>query len=94
MKKPKISIEYCTQCNWLLRSAWMAQELLTTFVEEIGELSLIPSKGGVFIIKVEEEEIFSRHKEKRFPEIKELKQIVRDKIAPNKSLGHSDAKRE
>jgi len=36
----KIDIHYCTGCRWLLRSAWMAQELLTTFDGEISELSL------------------------------------------------------
>ena len=29
--KPALTITYCTQCNWLLRSAWMASELLSTF---------------------------------------------------------------
>ena len=38
----KIDIHYCTGCRWLLRSAWMAQELLTTFEGEISELSLHP----------------------------------------------------
>jgi selenoprotein W-related protein len=28
----------------------------------------------------------------RFPEIRELKQLVRDRIAPGRSLGHSDAR--
>ena len=52
MAKPKIIIEYCTQCNWLLRSAWMAQELLNTFSLEIGELVLKPGSGGIFKIFV------------------------------------------
>ena len=92
MDKPKITIEYCTQCGWLLRAAWMAQELLTTFVEEIGELSLKPGIGGIFRIYAEDEIIFDRKEAGGFPEIKHLKQIVRDNIAPEKSLGHSDTK--
>src|SRR5712692_8730578 len=47
-KSPRIEIEYCTQCRWLLRAAWMAQELLTTVHREIGEVALIPGTGGVF----------------------------------------------
>ena len=35
---PRITIAYCTQCNWLLRSAWMAQELLSTFGADLGGL--------------------------------------------------------
>ncbi len=90
MKHPRIEIEYCTQCRWLLRAAWMAQELLTTFQDEIGELVLTPGTGGVFEVRVEGEVVWSRAAQGRFPEIKDLKQIVRDRIAPGRDLGHSD----
>lgn len=89
-QKPRIDIEYCTQCRWLLRSAWMAQELLTTFEQEIGEVALKPGSGGVFVVSVNGEPVFSRSEEGRFPESSELKQRIRDRIAPDKSLGHSD----
>ena len=88
--KPRIEIEYCTQCRWLLRAAWLAQELLTTFEEEIGEVALIPGTGGVFEVRTGGSTLWSRNQEGRFPEAKELKQKVRDAIAPGKSLGHSD----
>jgi selT/selW/selH-like putative selenoprotein len=45
-KSPRIEIEYCTQCRWLLRAAWMAQELLTTFQGVIGGLALVPRRNG------------------------------------------------
>ena len=92
MEKPQITIEYCTQCNWLLRSAWMAQELLTTFAQEIGELVLKPGTGGVFSIYVNEVMVFDRKTVGSFPDIKILKQNIRDIIAPEKPLGHSDTK--
>jgi selenoprotein W-related protein len=88
--RPRIEIEYCTQCRWLLRAAWMAQELLTTFEREIREVALVPGSGGVFEVRVDGATIWSRGNERRFPEIKELKQLVRDRIAPGKDLGHSD----
>jgi selenoprotein W-related protein len=87
---PRIEIEYCTQCRWLLRAAWTAQELLTTFQDEIGEDALRPGTGGVFDIRVEGETVWSRAAQARFPEMKELKQLVRDRIAPSRDLGHSD----
>lgn len=90
ISKAKVEIEYCTQCNWLLRAAWMAQELLTTFKEEIGELSLIPGTGGILEIRTGGETVFSRKEAGRFPEMKELKQLIRDRIAPGRNLGHSD----
>ena len=86
----KVEIHYCTQCGWLLRAAWMAQELLTTFDEELAELTLKPGMGGVFDIYANSRLIWSRRDNGGFPDIKELKQLVRDQIAPDKSLGHSD----
>jgi len=88
----RIEIAYCTKCRWLLRSAWMAQELLTTFEQEIGEMVLKPGSGGVFEVRANGVLVWSRQVEGRFPEITELKQLVRDQIAPGRSLGHSDRK--
>ena len=76
----------------MLRAAWMAQELLTTFESEIEEVALRPGSGGVFVISAAGEVVWSRALEGRFPEIKELKQRVRDRIAPEKVLGHSEKK--
>ena len=90
MKSPRIEIEYCTQCHWMLRATWMAQELLATFGDEIGEVALVPGKGGVFEVRAIDELIWSRDAQGRLPDIKELKQLVRDRIAPGKDLGHSD----
>jgi selenoprotein W-related protein len=87
---PRLEIEYCTQCRWLLRAAWVAQELLTTFQAELGEVALIPGTGGVFDVRVDDRLIWSRKSEGRFAEIKELKQRVRDIVAPERTLGHSD----
>lgn len=87
-----VTIEYCTQCRWMLRATWMAQELLVTFDGEITELRLRPGTGGVFNIYANDKLVFSRKEFGRFPDIKELKQIIRDNIAPDKSLGHSDKK--
>ncbi|HXH21247.1 MAG TPA: SelT/SelW/SelH family protein [Dehalococcoidia bacterium] len=89
-KSPRLEIEYCTQCRWLTRAAWVAQELLTTFVDDLGEVALVPGKGGVFDVRLDGEVIWSRAAEGRHAEITELKQRLRDRIAPGRSLGHSD----
>ena len=90
MAGARIEIEYCTQCRWLLRAAWMAQELLTTFEGELGEVALVPGSGGIFEVRASGTTVWSRAAEGRFPEPKELKQRVRDVVAPGRSLGHSD----
>lgn len=87
-----MEIEYCTQCRWLLRAGWTAQELLTTFVTELGEVALIPGVGGVFDVRLDGELLWSRKDQGGFPELAALKQLVRDRIAPDRSLGHSDKK--
>jgi selenoprotein W-related protein len=69
----------------------MAQELLTTFSTDIGEIALMPGAGGVFEIRIGDDAVWSRAEKGRFPEIKELKQIVRDRIVPSKDLGHSES---
>ena len=90
MAAPRVEIRYCTQCRWLLRAAWTAQELLTSFEAELAEVALVPGSGGVLDVRVDGELIFSRAQAGRFPEAKELKQAVRDRVAPGRDLGHSD----
>ena len=85
-----VEIEYCTQCRWLLRAAWLAQELLTTFDADLNAVSLMPGTGGVFEVRLNGATLFSRKTAGRFPESKELKQLIRDVIAPERDLGHSE----
>jgi len=89
---PRLEIEYCTQCRWLLRAAWFGQELLTTFQRELGEVALRPSTGGggVFRVEVDGVLLWDRKEQGGFPEITALKRLVRDVVAPDKPLGHSD----
>lgn len=87
---PHITISYCRQCNWLLRSAWMAQEILSTFSEETGAVTLVPSTGGTFIISCDGKTIWDRSEDGGFPEAKVLKQRLRDLLWPDRTLGHTD----
>jgi len=88
--KPRVSIRYCSQCRFVLCATWLSQELLFTFGQELGELALVPDTGGVFRVYLNEELLFCRKEQGRFPESKELKQLIRDRVDPDKSLGHSD----
>jgi selenoprotein W-related protein len=88
--KPIVSITYCTQCRWLMRAGWTAQELLVTFEDELGGVTLVPGTGGIFEVTVAGQVVWSRKAEGRFPELKELKQRLRDLIAPDRPLGHSE----
>ena len=90
MEKPHLTITYCTQCNWLLRAAWMAQECLSTFSLELGSVTLKPGTGGIFEIAIDGELIWERRRDGGFPDVKTLKQMVRDRVDPDRDLGHVD----
>ncbi len=82
-----MEIEYCTRCRWLPRAAWLAQELLTTFEAELGAVALVPGTGGVFTVRVDGEVLWDRA-EQGFPEPSAVKRALRDRVAPDRPLGH------
>jgi selenoprotein W-related protein len=92
-KSPNVAITYCTGCKWLLRAAYYGQDLLATFDDEVNSLTLIPSrppfKGGAFAVHVDGDAavLWDRFVQGRFPESKELKQLLRDQLFPSKDLG-------
>jgi len=88
--KPRVEIEYCSQCRFILRASWFAQELLSTFADDLGEVALVPGTGGIFEVRLNGESIWNKKNSGRFPEPKEIKQLIRDRVAPEKNLGHSD----
>ncbi|MFT4227161.1 SelT/SelW/SelH family protein [Micropruina sp.] len=90
MPKPIVTIRYCIDCRWLLRAQWYQGELLQTFADDLDGVMLIPSLGGMFRVAVDEVTVWNRKTEGGFPEIAELKRRVRDLVAPERSLGHTD----
>lgn len=94
MGTARVEIEYCAQCGFLPRAAWLAQELLTTFSLELRELALVPGRGGILEVRLDGEVIYNRREASAdgegFVDPKVLKQAIRDRIAPGRSLGHSD----
>ncbi|MCC5845851.1 MAG: SelT/SelW/SelH family protein [Verrucomicrobia bacterium] len=89
-KKPLLEIEYCTGCRWMMRAAWTAQELLNTFENDLGGVSLLPSEtGGRFQVRCGEHVLHDRKSDSGFIELKVLKQRVRDHLFPDRDLGHS-----
>ena len=59
----------------------LAEALLDEFGQDIQELKLLPSGGGVFEIAVDGQLIFSKKHEHRHPTIEEIKKALRQKIA-------------
>jgi selenoprotein W-related protein len=85
---PRVEITYCTQCKFLLRASWFAQELLTTFEDELGEVALRPGSGGIFEIALDGEIVGSNREGRQMPEVGEVKRLLRDRIAPDRKIGH------
>lgn len=88
--RPRIEIHYCTGCNWLLRAGWIAQELLQTFGTDLAEVALVPGQGGIYRISVDGHTIWDRKADGGFPSAAQIKQRLRDVIAPERDLGHVD----
>ena len=88
--KPRITITYCYQCQWLLRAGWMAQELLSTFSGDLGEVSLVPATGGTFQIHYDGHLLWDRKSDGGSPDARALKQRVRYRLDPERDLGHID----
>ncbi len=88
MASPRVEIRYCTQCRFMLRAAYLAQELLTTFEKELGEVALIPGSGGIFEVTLDGKTLATNRETKRMPEAGEVKRLLRDRIAPERSIGH------
>ena len=73
----------------------MAQELLHSFQDDLGGVTLVPGEiGGVFEISVDDALVWERTRDGGFPDAKELKRRVRDVIAPDRDLGHLDRTRK
>ena len=76
--------------HWMLRATWMAQELLHSFSTDIASVTLIPGTGGIFVVAVDDVQIWERKQDGGFPDAAELKRRVRDVCFPEKALGHVD----
>jgi selenoprotein W-related protein len=86
--EPRIEIEYCTKCKFQLRAAWLAQELLAAFEQELGEVALVPGSGGIFEVRLNGDAIASNRDSKQMPEVSDVKRLLRDRIAPERRIGH------
>jgi len=85
---PRVAIRYCTKCRFMLRAAYLAQELLTSFEHELGEVALVPASGGIFEVTLDGETLATNRETKSMPEASEVKRLLRDRIAPERSIGH------
>jgi len=90
MPGPAVTITYCAQCHWHLRAGWMAQELLSSFGGDLGSVTLVPGTGGIFEIALDGERLWERKTDGGFPDAAELKRRVRDRLWPDRDLGHLD----
>jgi len=88
MTAPRIQITYCTKCRFLLRASWMAEELLTTFGADLGEVAIVPGSGGIFEVTLGGEVIATNRETKEMPEPADVKRAIRDRIDPDRKIGH------
>jgi len=85
---PRIEITYCTRCKFMLRATWLAQELLTAFGDELGEVAIVPSSGGIFEVTLDGDVIATNRDGAPMPDPAAVKRTVRDRVAPDRKIGH------
>ena len=88
MPGPRVEITYCTKCRFLLRAAWIAEELLTTFGAELGEVALRPGSGGIFEVSLDGTVVATNRDHAPMPEPADVKRAIRDRISPSRKIGH------
>lgn len=76
----KISIEYCTTWGYRPKAVSLTEKLLKEHKNKIKSITLLPSSGGVFEVKFNDELIFSKKELGRFPNEDEVESIIREKI--------------
>lgn len=79
-RRGRVVIEYCTACRFTARALWMAHELLNTFEPYVECIELRPSSGGVFAVFLDGEPLFSNREAGRFPEPRELKELLASRL--------------
>ena len=61
-----------------------------SFEADLASVALVPGRGGVFVVRVDGDVVWDRRSQ-GFPEPAAVKRLIRDRVAPGRSLGHSDS---
>lgn len=78
--KKVITIEYCTGWGYLGRAVALTRSILSEQKDNISEVTLLPSSGGVFEVTFNGELIFSKKSLDRYPEKNEIEEIIKSKL--------------
>jgi len=79
-----VRIVYCVPCGHLPRAIEMSQQLLARYGQQLNKnfsVTLDTSDGGTFEVYIDEELVFSRHKEKRFPTLEEVVRLIEGRLS-------------
>jgi len=76
VRKHRLEIEFCTTCKFQGRAFWLARELFDARPDLAGEIVLVPSSGGIFVVRFDGETVWDYAATGRFPEPKEVREAV------------------
>lgn len=79
-KNINISITYCVPCDYSDYALMVSNELIKNFQHDIKALTLVTGSKGVFEVKANDELIFSKKEQGRFPESGEVVDLFTTKI--------------
>ena len=73
----KVSIEYCSECDYRPKAASLAERLEKDFNAEV---ELVPAHGGVFEVIVDDDRMFSKRISGEFPDEDRLVADIRARM--------------
>jgi selT/selW/selH-like putative selenoprotein len=80
-----VKVVFCKPCGFQNRALDLANEILNRFGLDGVSVTLVPGKNGIFDVYVDNEMVFSRYKEKRFPEHQEIIEQVDKRLQQAKA---------
>jgi selenoprotein W-related protein len=78
-----VTIKYCQPCGFMPRALDLAKDVLQAYGMELNKkfsVSLQPGDKGIFEVMVEDRVIFSKEKEGRYPESREIVEGIRKEL--------------
>ncbi|BCU67003.1 hypothetical protein HS7_04400 [Sulfolobales archaeon HS-7] len=75
-----VRIVFCKPCGYTDRATSLANEILKLYGLNGVKVTLEAGTNGIFDVYFDEEMVFSRYKEKRLPENKEILDRLTDKL--------------
>jgi selenoprotein W-related protein len=71
-KRVKVEIEYCDPCHYTMDAVKLLHELLEYHSSQIDAITIVPSDGGIFDVRVDGKKVYSMYDTGRYPTLADI----------------------